>query len=49
MRTLLLLILYYLVVTPAGLLSRLVRDPLTRRWNRSAETYWTVSTPSPAR
>lgn len=33
---------YYLVVTPIGLLMRVVRgDPLMRRFDRSAESYWT--------
>ncbi|MFF6909212.1 hypothetical protein ACFY9Q_25150 [Streptomyces sp. NPDC012389] len=49
MRTFLLLIAYYLVVTPVGLLSRLAHDPLARRWNRRADTYWTAPAPSPAR
>ncbi len=32
---------YYLVVTPIGLTMRLVgRDPLRRRFEREAETYW---------
>jgi hypothetical protein len=43
MRNLLLFIVYYLFVTPIGLLSRVVGDPLTRRWNRNADTYWIVS------
>jgi len=34
-------ILYYLVLTPIGLLFRVVgRDSLDRRFDRSAETYW---------
>ncbi|MER6195238.1 hypothetical protein [Streptomyces cyaneofuscatus] len=49
MRTFLLLIAYYLVVTPLGLLSRLVNDPLTRRWNGRADTYWNATAPSTAR
>ncbi|MDQ1741140.1 MAG: hypothetical protein QOE53_2792 [Pseudonocardiales bacterium] len=40
MRTLLLFLLYYLIVTPIGALSRLVRDPLKREWNQRADTYW---------
>jgi hypothetical protein len=40
MRTLLLFLLYYLIVTPLGKLSRLVRDPLKRDWNERAESYW---------
>ncbi|MBN0049115.1 hypothetical protein JS756_34555 [Streptomyces actuosus] len=49
MRTFLLLIAYCLIVTPIGLLSRLVGDPMTRRWNRRTDTYWIPSVPSPAR
>lgn len=40
MRTLLLFLLYYLIVTPIGKLVRLVRDPLTRTWDERADTYW---------
>ncbi|MBT2383374.1 hypothetical protein [Streptomyces sp. ISL-11] len=40
MRKPLLIAVYYLLVTPIGLLSRLVRDPLTRRWDRGARSYW---------
>jgi hypothetical protein len=43
MRTLLLLLLYYLIVTPLGALSRIVRDPLKRDWNDRADTYWIPS------
>lgn len=31
---------YYLIATPAGLISRLVRDPLSRKRNSRATTYW---------
>jgi len=32
---------YYLVITPTGLLLRLFgRDPMSRRFDREAETYW---------
>ena len=38
---LVLVVLFYLVVTPVGLLMKLFRyDPLTRRPNRNATTYW---------
>jgi hypothetical protein len=37
--SLLLAPLYYLVVTPAGAVSRLVRDPLRRRWSRPSTNY----------
>jgi hypothetical protein len=44
--------IYYLVVTPIGLLMRLAgRDPLARKFDRNAETYWTprVEEVDPAR
>ena len=34
-------VVYFVVVTPIGLVSRLIRDPLARRRNRRATTYWT--------
>ncbi|WP_405165491.1 hypothetical protein OG203_10510 [Nocardia sp. NBC_01499] len=40
MRTLLLALAYFVLVVPLGLLLRLVRDPLRRRWDRQARTYW---------
>lgn len=40
MRTVLLLLLYYLIVTPIGAVCRLVRDPLHREWNSGAASYW---------
>ena len=43
MRKLLLGALYYLVVTPAGVVLRLVHDPLTRRWNAHRSSYWIAS------
>jgi hypothetical protein len=46
MRKVALVSAYYLVVTPAGLLARVTRDPLRRRWNRRARTYW-ISTERP--
>jgi hypothetical protein len=42
MRNFLLFIVYFLVATPLGLASRLIHDPLSRRRNRRAVTYWTV-------
>ncbi|MBB5120587.1 hypothetical protein [Streptomyces eurocidicus] len=36
----LLFAVYYLVVTPVGLVSRRLRDPLARRWDPRARTYW---------
>jgi hypothetical protein len=39
---LILLATYYLVFTPVGLLMRLVGyDPLNRRFDRAAKSYWT--------
>lgn len=49
MRTFLLLLAYLLLVTPVGLVRRVVKDPLTRRWSRRADTYWISSAPSPVR
>ncbi len=31
---------YFLIITPIGLLSRLIHDPLHRRWKSSVTTYW---------
>ena len=33
-------LVYYLVLTPIGLVSRLVRDPLRRRFDARAASYW---------
>src|SRR5687767_14031122 len=39
---------YYLVITPIGLLMRLLgRDPMHRAFDRSAPTYWLPPPPSP--
>ncbi|MFJ7128035.1 hypothetical protein [Streptomyces sp. NPDC098101] len=46
MRTVLLAIVYYLVVTPIGLLARAVRDPLTRAVDPEAASYWAEPIPS---
>lgn len=35
-------IVYFVVVTPVGWASRLLRDPLSRRRNRRVTTYWIV-------
>ena len=44
---LLLLFVFYLVVTPIGLAMRLIGyDPLTRQLDRSAKSYWTPHDPS---
>ena len=38
---LVLIVVYYLLVTPIGLVMRLVgRDPMQRRFDRQAATYW---------
>lgn len=39
----LLVAVYFLVATPFGLASRLIHDPLSRRRNQRAATYWTAS------
>jgi len=40
-------IVFYLVLTPIGFIMRLCgRDPMHRRRDRSATTYWTPRTPS---
>jgi hypothetical protein len=39
-----LFIIYFMVATPLGLVSRLIHDPLSRRRNPRATTYWTTST-----
>ena len=44
MRNVLLFLIYFLMVTPAGLIARIGRDPLSREWDRAAETYWIPST-----
>lgn len=49
MRTFLLLLVYALIVTPLGLLSRVVNDPMARRRPRGTDSYWIPSDPTPAR
>lgn len=49
MRTFLLFLVYILVMTPAGLVSRVVKDPMARRRPAGTKTYWTRPTPSQAR
>lgn len=44
MRRVLLFVVYFLLVTPVGLLSRLTWDPLHRRWRAGAASYWLPST-----
>jgi hypothetical protein len=44
---LILLIVYYLVLSPVGLLNRLFRrDPMQRRWDPTAATYWKPHRPA---
>lgn len=45
--TALLFVLYIGVFLPWGLVTRVVRDPLHRRLDRTAVTYWTVIATSP--
>jgi hypothetical protein len=40
LKKLLLIALYVLVVVPARLVTLVVGDPLRRRWDAGAETYW---------
>jgi len=42
LKKLLLIALYVLVVTPARLVTLVTRDPLRRRWDAGAATYWTA-------
>lgn len=37
-------VIYFVVATPISLVSRLIHDPLSRRRDRRATTYWTAST-----
>jgi hypothetical protein len=47
MSRLILLIVYYLVLTPIGLMLRLTKgDPLQRRFDSSASTYWVKREPT---
>jgi hypothetical protein len=44
----LLALLFYVVVTPVGLLRRAVgSDPMTRRFDREAKSYWVEREPAP--
>lgn len=40
MRTLSLLLTYFLAITPGGLLRRGKKDPLHRTWDPNAPSYW---------
>jgi len=40
MRKALLTIAYVLLVIPAGLVARALRDPMRRSWSPSRQSYW---------
>ncbi|RPI29654.1 MAG: sxtJ [Acidobacteria bacterium] len=42
-------LLFALVVTPIGAIARLFRDPLNRRLDPNAQSYWISRTPGPVR
>jgi hypothetical protein len=46
-RTFALFAVYVLVVTPIGLVLRVIHDPLHRRRDRAAATYWDVLLDTP--
>jgi hypothetical protein len=46
-RTLLLGAVYYGLFTPFGLLLRIIRDPLARRWSLRKRSYWVTFRSSP--
>lgn len=46
MRKALLTIAYVLLVIPAGLLARLLQDPMRRSWSRRRQSYWQTATGS---
>lgn len=43
MKSFLLFLAYYLIVTPIGAVQRLLGDPMTRRIQRDADSYWTTA------
>jgi hypothetical protein len=43
----LLFLVYFAVFTPIGLLVRLFHDPMSRRFDRPAASYWTAHQPDP--
>lgn len=43
MRKPLLFLAYHLVLTPYGAVRRYVRDPLARRWDRRATSYFLLT------
>jgi hypothetical protein len=40
MRKAMLTIAYVLLVIPAGLVARVLRDPMRRSWSRGRRSYW---------
>jgi hypothetical protein len=46
MRKALLFVFYIVVVTPAGLVLRLVRDPMRRRLDSRTPSYWVEAAPA---
>ena len=42
-------ILYFLVITPIGLIVRLFQDPMKRRFDPAARTYWIERQPADSR
>ncbi|WP_369174197.1 hypothetical protein AB5J49_42395 [Streptomyces sp. R28] len=40
MRNVLLTVVYVLFVVPAGLVLRVLRDPMRRSWSRRRASYW---------
>lgn len=46
MRRTLLFFTYFLLVTPIGLLWRLLRDPMQRRWDKKRVSYLTLTQPA---
>jgi hypothetical protein len=38
-------LIYFLILTPVGLVRRMFGDPLTRRFDRNAATYWSPARP----
>jgi hypothetical protein len=43
MRKALLTIAYVLLVIPAGLLARVLQDPMQRSWSRRCQSYWQMT------
>ncbi|WP_406631722.1 hypothetical protein [Amycolatopsis sp. WGS_07] len=40
MRKAMLTLVYVLFVVPAGLVIRVLRDPMRRSWKRGSDSYW---------